>query len=276
MELEQSPAPGVSSKKQPRGPLQRLGMAVGVAAVFGVVGLLLFSGGDTTEPVDEALEIPTPSPPQATPQPTPTPEPSETVESGPALVEARKFQPSLAGPLGWSVDVMFAEAWPVALVEQDGVQFLITTAVLDFWATAGHGLDGWQSRDGTTWESMGTVIPAPNLVVSVTATERGLVAIGNGGSTGSPTVWISEDGFAWSASTLPTEQSDVAGSFTWLQSVGATEDLIVVFGSLRTDPQRAIIDALPEEFRGYAESRGVELLGTPLTVSVQGPLGITL
>lgn len=180
-------------------------------------------------------------------------------------------------PLRWQPAGNIEDAWPLAIVEHEGMLYLFTTEGIDFGSRVGNGLDAWVSDDGSTWEPRGRVIESPHLVQSVISTSRGLMAIGSNGGDGSPRVWMSSDARVWSELELPTAVSYAPAGFrTYLHTAWAGDELLLVVGSTAVDLQQIIVDALPETLRpavgGYRY--GMDWGGNPFQVTIQGPLGI--
>ena len=180
-------------------------------------------------------------------------------------------------PLRWQPAGSIEDAWPLSIVEHQGMLYLFTTEGIDFESTVGNGLDAWVSEDGSTWEPRGRVIASPRLVQSVISTPRGLMAIGTNGGDGSPRVWMSSDARLWSELELPTDVSHApAGLRTYLQTAWAIDELLLVFGSTYVDVQQIIVDALSETLHpaSGAYRYGMGWGGNPFQVTIQGPLGI--
>ena len=182
-------------------------------------------------------------------------------------------------PLRWQPAGSIEDAWPLSIVEHEGMLYLFTTEGFDFGSPGGTGLDAWVSEDGSTWEPRGRVIASPHLVQSVTSTSRGLMAIGTNGGDGSPRVWMSSDARVWSELELPSDVSDPpAGSRTYFQTTWAGDDLLLVFGGTYVDLQQIIVDALPETLHPAVDGYryGMSYGGNPFQVTIQGPLGIAV
>jgi len=180
-------------------------------------------------------------------------------------------------PLRWQPAGRIEDAWPLSIVEHEGMLYLFTTEGIDYGSRVGNGLDAWVSEDGSTWEPRGRVIASPHLVQSVISTSRGLMAIGTNGGDGSPRVWMSSDARVWSELELPTDVSDAPAGFrTYFHTTWAGDELLVVVGSTTVDLQQVIVDALPETLQPAIDTYryGMDWGGNPFRVTIRGPLGI--
>jgi hypothetical protein len=179
--------------------------------------------------------------------------------------------------LSWQPAGSIEDAWPLSLVEHQELLYLFTTDGIDFESRVGNGLNAWVSEDGAAWEPRGRVIPSPHLVQSVISTSRGLMAIGTSGDDGSPRVWMSADGNAWSEVELPYDVSNApTAQRINLQTAWAGDELLLVFGSTYVDMEQILLDALPEDVRpAIGRYRyGMGYGGSPFEITIQGPLGI--
>ncbi len=238
--------------------------------MIALVGTLLLTGSedpeDTEDSESQAIDAPTPEPAA-----TSTPESEESPATATPVLSLDSRD-----PLEWEGPMPIGELWPLAVVDYEDELYLFGTP-RGPWSD-GSGLDTWVSVDGgTTWDPLGTVIQAPNLITAVVGTDRGLLALGTDGTTGTPTVWQSEDGGSWESSSLPLDEPVTPGSPVRLQTAVTTDDLTVVFGSAEPDIGALIRDALPEDLGvrdgiGY----GFGMSAPPLKVTVQGPLGLTV
>jgi hypothetical protein len=202
---------------------------------------------------------------------TTTPTSTTEVDSDPIL--------QVGEPLGWQPAGSIEDAWPLSLVEHQGMLYLFTTDGIDFESRVGSGLDAWVSEDGSSWEPRGRVIASPNQVQSVISTSRRLMALGTSGGDGSPRVWMSSDARVWSELELPNDVSNAAaGSRTYFQTASVGDDLLLVFASTYVDLQQIILDAIPEASRPALGSYryGMGYGGNPFQVTIQGPLGIVV
>lgn len=207
----------------------------------------------------------------ATTTTTTTPTTTTEVDSDPIL--------RVGEPLSWQPAGSIEDAWPLSLVEHQGVLYLFTTDGIDFGSQGGNGLDAWVSEDGHSWEPRGRVIASPNQVQSVISTSRGLIALGTSGGDGSPRVWMSSDGGVWTELELPTDVSNApAGARTHFQTAWAGDELLLVFGGTYVDMEQVLLDALPEAVRPAIGSYryGMGYGGNPFQVTIQGPLGIVV
>ena len=182
-------------------------------------------------------------------------------------------------PLTWEQAGDLGEVWPIALLEHDGTLYLFGSSQIPFESQSDEptDLEAWASTDGTSWESLGSVIPAPASVQSVVSTPRGLMALGESGPDGPPSVWMSTDGTSWSASELPTTEPAQPGSMTYMQAAGANDEAFVVFGSTFVNADQVIFDALPEQFKtDQGDPYGMGFGGPPFTATIYGPLGLAV
>lgn len=175
--------------------------------------------------------------------------------------------------LDWSESADVGELWPVGIVEHDGMVFFFGSPAVQFGPTVpeGSGLEAWVSDDGSGWESLGTVIPAPALVQDVVSTPQGLIAVGTGAE-GVPIVWQSPDARQWSESPLPTDEASLPGTQTSLSAAGGNDEVAVVFGNTGFNEQQMILDAIGEDLGSFGMSYG----GPRGPFTVFGPLGIAV
>jgi hypothetical protein len=237
---------------------------------FGVaVTLILFAGvvffvGRVGPPSDPSQAVPTTAATTTAPTTT-TPRITEVI-------------PRLGEPLEWQPSRDFGELFPIAIVDHEGILYLFGTPDAPRTREGGGAVLAWVSGDGgTTWESLGTVIPASrHSVQSVISTSQGLVAVGADRVDGGPRVWRSPDGVRWSATDLPAVGPGTPGWSTWVQAAGATDDLLVVFGSTVFDAQHLIVDSLPDHLRPGEDEflYGMSWGGPPFRLTIYAPLGV--
>jgi hypothetical protein len=242
-----------------RSRYRRFGVAVTLILFAGVV----FFVGRVGPPSD---------PSQAAPTTTATTAPTTTT---PRITE---LIPQLGAPLEWQPSRDFGELFPIAIVDHEGSLFLFGTPDAPHTREGGGAVLAWVSGDGgATWESMGIVIPASRYSVqSVISTSQGLVAVGVDRVDGGPRIWRSPDGVRWSVTDLPAVGPGTPGWSTWVQAVGATGDLLVVFGRTVFDAQHLIVESLPDHLRPGEDEflYGMSWGGPPFRLTIYAPLGI--
>ncbi len=203
-------------------------------------------------------------------------QPAEQASTTLAEAAAVSTVPQLNEPLDWQAD-QIGGTWPQRLVEFEGSLYFFATSGIPTPLEAGSGLDAWLLVDGVTWKSLGTVIAPPNQIHTVSATPRGLVAAG---STDENTLhlWSSIDAEQWHESDLPGVPSVSDHFRTWIQAVGGTADVTVVFGSIYPDIGALVREALPAGLKSEDGDAPLDISwgGPPWAVNVYGPLGLTV
>ena len=166
--------------------------------------------------------------------------------------------------------------FPMALLAHDGVVYLFATSVPD-WRWEPGGLTVWRSTNGTTWESLGTVIGDEYLVSRITSTPHGLVAVGAPATGGSMVVWTSSNGRDWEATELPVE-TEHPHMRPFPMVIGANDEALVVAARVDIDVSALLEDHLAEA--GYDIELDVLGWGTRYrgeegqAIAIDAPLGI--
>ena len=165
----------------------------------------------------------------------------------------------------------------MAIIEYGDSVLLFTTDSLQPFAAPAQGMQMWRSSDGVAWETVGTVIEAPNRITAVTVAKDRLVAVGKT-QDGEPTMWRSLDGSTWMPQQLPTEKSATATPVLPTR-VASSGDLIVVTGVVDLPVPR------PSVYKAYFDLTGIDPTSTgsdvyvdtsSMTFNLRGPFGLTV
>jgi hypothetical protein len=245
-------------------PRRGRGGVLFLAAVGVLVGGLIF--GSLTTPEPAAIEE-TSSSTTTAPLEKPVDLENFTIE-----------QIAVGEPLAWSKETAFGGSYLNSVVEHRGWTYLFGSTY-SWWEGKGGALDAWRSDDGVTWESLGRVIDEPHQILSVVATERGLMGL-EVGQAGQPTrLWLSDDGIGWTSNDLPAVDTDPHVT-AWPMAVGATDRLVVVAVSAQYDPSRLFEERLAEQLGSTVDlsDMGVDwdLSSNGVRFTVWGPLGFPL
>ncbi len=211
--------------------------------------------------------------PESVAAPTTEVRSSSTTTGSPSTSSDPDSSGSLEPPAWERVETITGTA-PFSLVSHDGILYL-------FGWESGPSRDrspdvvAWSSDDGSTWQSLGTVLEAPDVVHSVVSTPMGLMAFSFGESA---TFFTSSDGLEWTAVELPVETGDSELRMHAINGVAANDESIVVLASDHLDVEGMVVDALPDELKAEGEflPYGMGFGGPPFEVTVHGPLGITV
>jgi hypothetical protein len=199
-------------------------------------------------------------------------------ETGTTLAEEETTTtvPDLNDPLDWQAAEL-GETFPQGLLGFEGSLYFFGTPGFGSPFEVGKGLDAWLLVDGVTWKSLGTVIEAPNQIHAVSATPRGLVAVGSADGRRLQ-LWSSTDAIEWHESELPEVPSISDYFHPWAQAVGGTDDVTLVVASSSPDIWALLSDVLPADLMdgdgdpplnfSWGSSAGA--------VSLYGPLGFTV
>ena len=218
-----------------------------------------------------------------TPEPAAIEETSSSTTTAPLEkpVDLENFtidQIAVGVPLEWTKATEVAESYVHALVEHQGWVYLFGS-YQSLWDGDGQGLRAWRSLDGAGWESLGQVIGPPHLIVNVSSTAQGLLALEAGRSGDPARVWLSEDGILWTPSDLPIAESGYQ-VITWPMAAGATDRLLVVAASDQFDIGRLFEERLSELTGSPLDlsKLGVnwDLLPDDIRFTIWGPLGIMI
>lgn len=199
-------------------------------------------------------------------------------ETGTTLAEEETTTtvPDLNDPLDWQAAEL-GETFPQGLLGFDGSLYFFGISSFGSPFEVGKGLDAWLLVDGVTWKSLGTVIEAPNQIHTVTATPRGLVAVGSADGKRLQ-LWWSPDAIEWHESELPEVPSTSDYFHSWAQGVGGTDDATVVVASSSPDIGPLLRDVLPADLMDGDGNPPLNVGwgGPPWVVYVHGPLGLTV
>jgi hypothetical protein len=201
---------------------------------------------------------------------------AEETSTNLAEEETATSVPGLNDPLGWQADRL-GETFPQGLVGFEGSVYFFGTSGFASPFEVGKGLDAWLLVDGVTWKSLGTVIEAPNQIHAVSATPRGLVAVGSADGKALH-LWTSTDAIEWQEAELP-EVPSISDYFrSWAQGVGGTDDVTVVVASSSPDIGPLHRDVLPADLMDGDGDPPLNFGwgGPPWVVNVHGPLGLTV
>lgn len=182
----------------------------------------------------------------------------------------------LNDPLDWQADEL-GRTWPQGLVAFEGNLYFFGAPGLGSRFGVGTGLDAWLLVDGVSWEPLGTVIDPSNQVHTVSATPRGLVAVGSADGT-TLQMWSSTDAVEWDESGLPVFLSDSGHSRWRAHAIGGTADVTVVVASSSSEVLTLLRDALPAHLKDEDGDPPLNYSwgGPPWVVNVHGPLGFTV
>lgn len=231
-------------------------MFIGIAALF---GLLAFGLGRLTPPSAEGIEETTTT--TAATLETPT-TPIDKASWSVANI-ATKAQ------LTWA-NAPTIETWPVGLFEVDGTLLLFGTPSAPYAPGDRYGLDLWTSKNGLSWEPMGSIVSPEVAIHQVKMWENRFIATGSL-EDGSLILLTSEDGFDWARTDGPPSSPDTMGAFG---VVHASEDMLILSQIQGLTDQRVVENALPEEWRGDDMTWDVRGRPDNATITVRGPLGI--
>lgn len=183
--------------------------------------------------------------------------------------------PRLDDPLDWRADEV-GSTWPQGLVEFEGNVYFFARSGPGSPLEVATGLEAWLLVDGVTWKTLGTVIEPPNVIHTVSATPRGLVAAGSKDGN-AVHLWSSTDGVEWVESDIPEMPPQSGYLRSWAQAVGGTDDVTVLFTSAQGDMGALLRDVLPAELEDEDGNPPLNVGwgGPPWTVNVFGPLGLT-
>lgn len=151
-------------------------------------------------------------------------------------------------PLSWQQTLSFDDAYPIGLVDHNGALYLFATRQPNITEFDEGGLWGWRSSDGETWDSLGKVIPERQVIAGVSATGQGLVALERGEPGAGFAIWRSTDGIEWDREQV-SDSDQEALRFMAPNTVGGTEDLLVVSGFEDLDVSALVEERLGEEYR---------------------------
>jgi hypothetical protein len=184
--------------------------------------------------------------------------------------------PDLNDPLDWQAAEL-GETFPQGLLGFEGSLYFFGTPGFGSPFEAGKGLDAWLLVDGVSWKPLGTVIEAPNQVHTVSATPRGLVAVGSADGKRLQ-LWSSTDAIEWHESELPEVPAISDYFHSWAQGVGGTDDVTVVVASSYPDIGPLLRDVLPADLMDGDGNPPLNVGwgGPPWVVYVHGPLGLTV
>lgn len=221
--------------------------------------------------------------------PTTLPEAAPTTQPVPTTVEPAPPEPSGSGPaLSWeSTDVEISGEHVAGIVEFQG-RFLAFASNSGISGTP-PGVSLWSTVDGKVWSDEGVVIPAPAFVTGIFAAGDRILAFGSltegdiaglfGPSAGSPAVWTSTDGTTWQQHELPIptefEQQAIFGG---VEAGAATGEIGIAVGYVAPSIELAVMEALPPDVRELMSQPGLGfgMGGTPFSVQIHGPFGITV
>lgn len=248
---------------KPKGKSVALGLGT-LALLFGAVGL-----GAMTSP-DPIAAVTTTTQPSTTSVETP---------ENPIDIEDFSIDEIAIGePLVWEETKTLVEGVPIALTSHAGWFYLFATpTTADYFAGAG-GLRVWRSESGVSWEYLGEVIPPGHAIITVVATEQGLMAATSVEDGRRLVLWDSPDGVVWEPETVPIEYDPMARiGYTSI----ATSNQTVVVSSYRDLAVDDLIADRIEQFRGadYATHHwgwGWDQVGGDPIFTLWGPFGFPL
>jgi hypothetical protein len=204
-----------------------------IAATVGIFVVAAFTLGRLTAPEVEATGS-TPTTEAALSRPTTTMDPADfrvvDIQQGPQVRWARSF----------GVEDM----WPVALLEFDGLFYLVGNST----PFGSSGLDAaprvFTSDDGVFWVERPHDMGETGFSIQ-DATHGGdsLMAIGIDGPSGEAVVWRSTDGLAWSKETLPLPRPLEEGETAFLNAAVSRGRDTYIFGGMTTDFSSATVRA---------------------------------
>jgi hypothetical protein len=191
------------------------------------------------------------------------------------LIDLENFsveQISRGEPLQWESTLSVVEGYPIALLQHRDMIYAFATNTPNFSSFDSGGLRAWRSRDGLTWESLGEVIAEGYVIASVTSTDQGLMALETNPDGPGFTVWHSTDGSKWEPDEVIVEDLNELTS-VYPYATGATDDLLVVAGTIETD-----VHSILEEKLGdlAAFGWGTDVVGNEVSFTLYGPLGSPL
>ena len=232
-------------------------MVIGIVVL---VGLLAFGLGRLTPPSAEGVEETT----------TTT---SATLETPTTRIDKTKWSVasiSTKAQLTWA-NAPTIETWPVGLFEVDGTLLLFGVPGVPYAPGGRYGLDLWTSKDGLSWEPMGSVVSPEVAIHQVKRWEDRFLATGSV-EDGSLVLLTSEDGFEWTRADGPPSNTDITpGAFG---VVLASEDMLILSQIQGFTDQRVVQNALPEKWQGDDMTWSVRGRPENATITVSGPLGI--
>ncbi len=257
-----------SDDPEPIRPSRRtLLVGASTLALVVVVGLVVFGWFATGDA------------PSAGPQPSTTvaldkAEPSTSV-TGSTGVEDSTLVLDAGNSLAWHAGLDISGLTPTGIVEYDGQVFIFASPPSGSLNLVGVGVDMWRSDDGVDWQPGGTVIEAPNLVMSVRANPDGLVAVGQNAD-GDPAIWRSVDGSDWAMTTLPAAPlSSVAPVPVMSASAGGVE--VVVGRPMSRNPFDPVLPAMRKLTGLSLDGFGVSAqYGGSFKATISGPFGLPL
>lgn len=183
-------------------------------------------------------------------------------------------------PLEWESSLEIENGFPLELLDHGNFLYLFAIDAPDFSGFPASGLRAWRSADGTTWETLGQVIPEDHVISAVTSTGQGLIALEPGSPGTGFTVWRSPDGVEWEPEdvTVDTESNLIVMRPV---SSGGAEGLLVVSGTRELHVTDLIRERLGERFGDsiqmgpYGWSAEITL-DDQLRFNLHGPVGLPL
>jgi len=160
------------------------------------------------------------------------------------------------------------------LLEHRGDLYLFTSDGTPRPRATSTGVQVWTSPNGIQWDRVGEIAGAS--ITAITATGGQLVALGADPHDGSPHIWTSVDGAAWTSSRLPVQNDSGVPTSARLTDAIWHDDHLYVAGSIIPDPQRAIIDRLPPDVAAHVDRYGMSLSNGPdgPSIDIYAPLGV--
>lgn len=176
-------------------------------------------------------------------------------------------------PLDWSRAISDDSLRPIGLEQLGGTTFVFAEDV------SRHGLRGWSSTDGVTWNDLGPIVSEGQEVAVVTSSEDAILFVTEGSAGHNPEIWHSGNGLDWSVEEIPTDPENDLLAFS-PHALLATSGLQIVAGVWTTDAGEVLQNAVSETFwTGFESSRyGFEIRPArdAIQIDVLGPAHLTM
>jgi hypothetical protein len=204
-------------------------------------------------------------------EPTPSTTPSPTVQ-----IDLETFtvdQIAVGQPFDWQSVLSVEEGMALPLVTHGDWTYLFTVGE-ESSDESGDQLSAWRSRDGVSWDDLGTVLVVDGHVRAVVATPQGLVAIEET-QEGGLSMRRSPDGAAWDTEAVPVSNGAAGVN---LLAVGGTDRLIAVAAYETSGGEDLIENGLENAGHDPALALhwGVENVGDDFRFTFYGPLGLAV
>jgi hypothetical protein len=255
---------GTQRPERPRAGVGRSSLSL-LAGAGLLVGFLLL--GSLTTPEPEAV------PPSSSTTTTTT----EPIEPPLDLENFSVSQISRGEPFEWEQTLTVEDASPTALLEHENWVYLFASDSLPYFGSGAGGVHGWRTTNGASWESLGEVIPEPNVITQVASTSLGLLAVGWDKTSNGVSVWLSNNGSDWTAEELPVEGIEPFMT-VYPTAAGGSDNLLVVTGQTQFNTYERIEEKLGS-VDGFDPTRyglGIDVIGEEVQVTLYGPLGLSL